>query len=310
MKLNKLTSLVAVAGLSLLGFTACDDDHDYNPAVPSEAPEVFFPAQFTQEVVLGENDTEISFQVYRQDVTANSTVSLEWSGDLSVLTSYPSSVTFPDGSNYATGVITFDIAKFVPKEVYAFSVTIPGITGSAYWNSSIDYELTFVPWTNYGMSIYTDYFVGPVFGEDPITYEVQIMENPEMPGLYRLVNPYGAGFPFNEPGDYDPYNDYYMYINATNPEQVYLCDESGKPAIVLQGINWGYGLMGPTTFATYYLMNGQASQAAPYYGWVEEENGRVEIWLADESPLNAMGTSIYYGYQDPMTTPWIVFTKN
>lgn len=49
-------------------------------------------------------------------------------------------------------------------------------------------------WTSLGYLEYTDgYVVATLFtGTDKITYDVEIQENNETPGLYRLVNPYGT----------------------------------------------------------------------------------------------------------------------
>ncbi len=54
------------------------------------------------------------------------------------------------------------------------------------------------------------------------TYMVEVEESMTQPGLYRLVNPYGAAFPYNEPGDYDADNNYYLTINAVDPTRYIL----------------------------------------------------------------------------------------
>lgn len=101
-----------------------------------------------------------------------------------------------------------------------------------------------------GMGTYTeDYLFGLFEGLENVTYEVEIEESVDNPGKYRLVNPYGAAYPFNQPGDYDDTQDYYMVINAQDPEGVY---------IPLQGVgcDWGYGEWTIYSMAANYLDGG------------------------------------------------------
>lgn len=89
-------------------------------------------------------------------------------------------------------------------------------------------------WASLGMAKYTDTYVGAAYGADDETYEVEIEESGNTPGLYRLVNPYGAAFPYNEEGDWDASRNYYMEINATDPTAVYITMQN-------TGLNWGDG---------------------------------------------------------------------
>jgi len=82
------------------------------------------------------------------------------------------------------------------------------------------------PWTTLGMCEYTDGFLvdfygGKLGGE---TWEVEIQEHNEQPGLYRLVNPYNRGWgPIEQYGKYwTLLGRYYLVINAVNPNAVYV----------------------------------------------------------------------------------------
>jgi len=80
-------------------------------------------------------------------------------------------------------------------------------------------------WTSLGYCRYTDDTFTYMFYEDPVpyvVYSVELQEKDDEPGLYRLVNPYGADYPLNEPGDYDPNTDHYLVVNATDPDGVYI----------------------------------------------------------------------------------------
>lgn len=118
-----------------------------------------------------------------------------------------------------------------------------------------------------GMGTYTeDYLFGLFEGLENVTYEVEIEESVDNPGKYRLVNPYGAAYPFNQPGDYDDTQDYYMVINAQDPEGVY---------IPLQGVgcDWGYGEWTIYSMAANYLDGGyplEEVKAAGFCGTLKD----------------------------------------
>jgi hypothetical protein len=114
-----------------------------------------------------------------------------------------------------------------------------------------------------GMCSYTDDIVCTTFGLSTVTYEVEIQESVDNPGKYRLVNPYGEIYPYNEPGDWDADNTYYLTIDATDPDYVNLVQSD-------LGIDWGYGPITAMSLADYYIATGQATheemKAAGYYG--------------------------------------------
>lgn len=81
------------------------------------------------------------------------------------------------------------------------------------------------PWTSLGMGQLTDnlfitmYSPDGVSSYDPQTYEVEILESTEEPGLFRLVDPFGR---YAKSFKYDDYTTTYFEINATDPEGVYI----------------------------------------------------------------------------------------
>ncbi len=99
-----------------------------------------------------------------------------------------------------------------------------------------------------GIGLYTDDIIGPLFGADPISYEVEIQESDETPGRYKLVYPYGEAFPYNEPGDYDDSSSYDIVVEASDPEHVYIRQQD-------TGCNWGYGMMSIVSEAGRYVDN-------------------------------------------------------
>ena len=118
-----------------------------------------------------------------------------------------------------------------------------------------------------GMAQYTDDLVSYMFGLDPVTYEVEVEESQDNPGKYRLVNPYGAAYPYNEAGDYDAENDYYLVIDATDPDYVNI-----YPGEL--GADWGYGMMSVMSMADYFIAYQGATveimKELGYYGTLKD----------------------------------------
>ena len=92
------------------------------------------------------------------------------------------------------------------------------------------------PWESLGIGLYTDNFIGPLFtraGEPIGPYEVEVQQNKNEPGLYRLVDPYANGtFVLTE--EDDPYTSSTLEIDATDPEGVII-----YPQFI--GIDYSYG---------------------------------------------------------------------
>ena len=150
--------------------------------------------------------------------------------------------------------ITTDSREYIDlEEDGKYRVTIVGFNaeGEAKATASCVFEFTKgeSPWQSLGMGLYTDDIVGPLFQADPITYEVEVLENVNTPGLYRLKNAYGADYPYNEEGQWDDSMDYYLEINAEDATSVYFEQQE-------LGVNWGYGMMSAVSNAARYIAAG------------------------------------------------------
>ena len=93
------------------------------------------------------------------------------------------------------------------------------------------------PWQSLGTGLYTDDVLLPLFYENgtPATYEVEILEHTENPGLYRIMNPYAKSVHPAGDDDYAP-EGMFIEVNATDAEGVYIQQQS-------LGMDWGYGEM-------------------------------------------------------------------
>ena len=141
-----------------------------------------------------------------------------------------------DAGKYTAIAISYD-AEGAPQE-------------AAYTQFEYTVGATTSAWTTLGMAKYTDDFVASLFdGVEPVTYDVEIQANSEKPGMYRLVNPYGSAFPYNEAGDWDTSSDYYLEINAQDPQGVYIETQE-------LGFDWGYGMFSASSVCAINLDNG------------------------------------------------------
>lgn len=122
------------------------------------------------------------------------------------------------------------------------------------------------PWQSLGTGIYTDDVLVPMFYEDgaPVSYEVEILEHTENPGLYRIMNPYAKSVHPLGDDDYAP-EGMYIEVNATDAEGVYIQQQS-------LGMDWGYGEMQLVTNGARYLASNpfEAVKGAGYLGKVVE----------------------------------------
>lgn len=258
MKLNKF--IVGFGALALM-LSSCDKaaEQDYTPGEPVNVPPAYFPLDYDGQVVLDEFQTEFNVPVYRGTKDGSATVEVKASvnGDFfsyklgdapavpfqvgnsnQAIADIP--VHFENGQDVADITITYDWDTMEAHKgiIYTFTFLTPGETTDFFQNSS-EYTALYVPWEpvigpgGETSAVWSDdaLFTGfSVTGADPI-WDVDMQMNPLTPGLFRVLNPF-AGAPQNSSGEdfrYHGTEDVWMYINATDPENVYLCDKIGKP---------------------------------------------------------------------------------
>lgn len=182
---------------------------------------------------------------------------------------------------------------------YAYPITASGnykalaITFDAEDNAvesfSTDFEFWVAgdsnPWESLGYAIYTDDIVSVYLQDGPanLSYPVEVRENKEQPGLYRIINPYeyfGA----------DTSKEYYIEIDATDPEGVWINGYYDT------GLDIGAGNILVSSYASYLLSNDQDATKED-----AKEAGLCGI-LADgvisfpeKGLVYAMGSKLYYG---------------
>ena len=98
------------------------------------------------------------------------------------------------------------------------------------------------PWQSLGYAEYTDDLVLPLFGNPAMSYYVEVLENKDQPGLFRMVDLYGPEHPLYP---YSTYEESYIEIDATDPEGVWFegiqstgMDVSGNGLMSLMSLGW------------------------------------------------------------------------
>lgn len=237
-------------------FTACGDDDDYKAGAPAEGQGVFFSNTASSKINLDSKATSFDVQIGRSVTGSTATVELtveDPSGKFTI----PTSVSFAADAEMATLTIGYNPEELEYDAYTKITLTVKGGGNTTpYGFSTYTFEVGIpAPWKSIGKATYIDAFVGELYGLGNTTYQVEIQENEEIPGLYRLVNPYGKVFPYNKEGDWDNSQNYYMEINATNPERVYITKQN-------TGLNWGDGNFFTYSYAAYYLDNGKTLEEA------------------------------------------------
>ncbi len=264
-------------GSLALMFTACDKaaEQTYTPAAPVVTPPAYFAMDYDSNIFLEENQTSFTVPVYRAEAGAEATVAIncQVDGDFFsyknaegqdvAFTANEGSATaeipvkFAAGQDSTSIVITYpwDIMSTKAGVKYNFEFASAG-ESSPYFITDIDYVACYVPWVTVtgpnGETTATwkdrAIFTGITFNNgDPIdlfTWDVTIQSTDVFPGLYRVINPYEGVYQANEENGSLTYNGtgtIYMYINAMDPDNVYLSDKMGNP---LPEFNTYYTLMG------------------------------------------------------------------
>lgn len=153
------------------------------------------------------------------------------------------------------------------------------------------------PWQSLGIGYFTDDIVTPMFFEAPLpTYEVEILESNETPGLYRIMNPYSKDVhPYGSVEGVPPFapEGMYLEVNAIDAEGVYVDQQA-------LGMDWGYGEMAFITHGARYLASNpfEVVKGAGYLGKVAEGVISFPVFTASNGTtyqgIIYMGSTGYY----------------
>lgn len=253
---NILLALAAVV------FTqACGDDVEYTPAGQLSNAQVYFPSTNSASIRLTKADSSFEIPIMRIKTGEALTVAVTATGGEG-LYNIPTSVDFGQDDTKASLNISFDPETL---EYDAFTTITLKLSDETLETPYGMNEYTFTvgipaPWTSLGKCTFVEDFVSNFFGVSNTPYAVEIQENDLQPGYFRLVNPFGEAYPYNEPGDWDDSQDWYFEIHAENPDAVYINVQN-------TGMNWGYGNFYMGSMAGYYLAQGATMEEVQAQGY-------------------------------------------
>ena len=287
MRFLKSLSLIGAAALAV---AACQEE-PYTPAEPESGTLYYFPSTVKTSITLTSETTSLDIDLYRIETAGTASVSVSVSEESGVIVPERQKtvdVSFADGSKTASLSLPVDMEQIEYGDEFKVALKLLGET-SRYGASEVVLSVAFPePWVSLGEATYVDDFVTTFFGVDNEPYKVEIQENQVRPGFYRLVNPYGEAYPYNDPGDWDESKDYYIEIHAEDPTAVYL----DTPQHV--GCDWGYGEFIVGSLAGYYIARGQTLEEVKANGYTGTlENGVItfpaEVLLFAMSDYNDGG---------------------
>lgn len=138
--------------------------------------------------------------------------------------------------------------------------------GNKVYDSSFSFEYKTVQsaseWTPIGTCLYTDDYIASMYkdlgGE---TWEVEVEENINTPGYYRLVNPYYSWLESMSAASIYMPGDYYLYVNASDPDGVYIPESPLGFALDEDGMVIAY------SYAAEFLAQGNSLEAIKQAGY-------------------------------------------
>lgn len=270
MKALKNIFYVLLGTMTVVSVASCSDSPDYDEAATPTNEQVFFPNTNPQALRLSGSEKSFDVTVKRANTKGALSVALDVEGDS--LLSVPSSVSFADGQDEAKLTVGYDLATLGYDNPQDLTIALKDANqGTPYGISS--YKVNVIipsPWTSLGQATVTDDLISGFYGVDNVSFKVEIQENDLVPGYYRLVNAYTSCYPYNEDGDYDATQDYYLYIHAEDPDFVYFEQQA-------LGMDWGYGMFRVWSRADWYISDrGEDPQAVKDAGWFGTlKNGEI-----------------------------------
>lgn len=281
--MNKIFKYSLALVTLALAFTACsdkDDDNyqngDWNAA--GNYANLYF-AETSSSIELDPADpTTVTIKVNRRNTSGALSVNFDISENTDNIFTV-GTANFADGADEADIVVNFPDAQVGKTYKLTLSTSDPNYVSYYSADTRFKLDVTRVKWNDVGFyydeegnkvtgwAMYTDDFLTTFYGVSNVSFPTRIQERDDAKGYFRLINTYHELYPYNDPGDWDTQNDYYIYIDATDPEAVYI------PHYCHSGMVWSYGEFLFSSMAGYYLAKEDPETAADYFG--KYENGKI-----------------------------------
>ena len=277
--MKKYYSLLILALVATMGFTACSDDDDYQWATVS-GNQVYFSNELSSSIEIPMSGSEFIVPISRVKTDEAITVNLAHT-DTTGFYTVPSSVSFAAGETQANIVIGYDNTmmvydKFIPDTIRITSTDLTseyGLTSYAFSAGA------FSPYKSIGKGTFVDnYYFGA-------TLSCEILQNQEQKNVYRVMNPYRNGVVNASAGDD------YLEITIQPAGAVYKDVTLTRNDLVTYGdFNTGYHHSNYDA-DIYLLYPSRFSANATEESW---SYNRVVAWQEDGTPGQVQLAPYYY----------------
>lgn len=305
-KIFKYPAMLLISVLTL-SLGACTDEYEYSGAT-AEGEQVYFSNTLPQTIDLNKNENKVEIPVNRIQKEGGLTVDLDVTVSEGSKITVPSTVTFADGQSVANLVISYDPSQIelghydnVTLSIKDRSYTTP------YGNSSYSFSAGLSEWKSMGKGIYREGILSTFYGTDVLTYEVEIQENVNTPGIYRVVTPYGEGSDFYKnyiaTGEFawTGESNTSMVIDATDPDYVYITGDF-YPGTDDGMASRGYGVM--------HLFSIVDQEAAQYGLDAVKENEPELFGKLQDGVITFPEIGIYVNFDESLTALGYLNTSN
>ncbi|MCI6550340.1 MAG: hypothetical protein MR450_05690 [Prevotella sp.] len=287
-RIFRFTYIALVAMLATM-VSSCTNEYEYDPATAT-GEQVYFDQDQATTIEIDKTKGSFTIPLYRVNTEGTLTVPLQFTPDEGNIYTVPTEVTFQNGESSTSITITFDPEKTEYGTYVGGTLAIADAKhATPYGFSQLAFTAGATEWVNMmiddkpATATYREDLVTVFFGVDNLVYQVPIQESKIRKGMYRLVNPYGVLYGYNEPGDYDPNTNHYLTVNATDPNFVYV-EESPT------SMDWHtYGTFTFSSLVALWLSNGKTIdeiKAARPDAFGKLENGVITM------PTDAMLASM------------------
>lgn len=268
-----------------LTWNACTEDVDFSPAGPAEGEQVYFSNMQNNRISISKSGSSFSVSVNRMQTAGETTVGIKASGNTTDYT-VPTSVTFKAGESVASIVIAYNPANLEYDAYSKLTLQLENTDNTTpYGDSSFTFEVGIpAPYTTIGDGIYRDAFICTIYGLESLPYIVEIQKNDVKEGVYRLVSPYGKRFPYYSYGVADKSKDYYLEIDASDPECVFIPFQSLGFQLAADGIAYAYSM------AAFALAQGLSKEDVKARGWAGTLKDGIITFPQDALIVNFSGS--------------------
>lgn len=245
------------SGLMLLGavlaFSSCTSDYEYDGFAKVSGNQVYFDKNAPSTVELSTQASSFPITLGRAVTTEAITVPLTVTQPENSIFTIPKQASFAAGEATTTINVTYNPDDIVYGNYEDITISLAGDSAAyttPYGLSSYSFKAGVTAWVSYGTGLYREDCMTTFYGVDNLVYQVPVEKNTIQEGLYRIVYPYGELYGYNEPGDWDESKTYYMTIDASDPDMVYILGG-------YTGMAWSYGAVWISSYVDYYLRTGK-----------------------------------------------------